>query len=97
MKLGQIVTTCPTIGLNVERIEYKNLNFTVMDVGGQEKVRPLWRQYYKEARGLIFVIDSDDASRMSEAYYELQTLMKEEELKDAVLLVFANKQVSYIV
>lgn len=96
LKIGHFVTTCPTIGLNVERVEYKNLSFTVMDIGGQEKVRPLWRSYYKGARGLIFVIDSDDQSRMSEAYYELQTLLKEEELKDAALLVFANKQVKII-
>jgi ADP-ribosylation factor protein 1 len=42
LKLGEIVTTIPTIGFNVETVEYKNISFTVWDVGGQDKV---WRLY----------------------------------------------------
>ena len=38
LKLGEIVTTIPTIGFNVETVEYKNISFTVWDVGGQEKI-----------------------------------------------------------
>lgn len=45
LKLGEIVTTIPTIGFNVETVKYKNINFTVWDVGGQDKIRPLWRHY----------------------------------------------------
>lgn len=37
LKLGEIVTTIPTIGFNVETVEYKNISFTVWDVGGQDK------------------------------------------------------------
>merc|ERR1712226_1037887 len=47
LKLGEVVTTIPTIGFNVETVEYKNLSFTVWDVGGQDKIRPLWRHYYQ--------------------------------------------------
>uniref|UniRef100_A0A3B5QIM3 ARF GTPase 5 n=2 Tax=Xiphophorus TaxID=8082 RepID=A0A3B5QIM3_XIPMA len=68
LKLGEIVTTIPTIGFNVETVEYKNICFTVWDVGGQDKIRPLWRHYFQN------------------------TQIQEDELKDAVLLVFANKQ-----
>ena len=39
LKLGEVVTTIPTIGFNVETVEYKNISFTVWDVGGQDKVR----------------------------------------------------------
>merc|ERR1712110_673102 len=46
LKLGEIVTTIPTIGFNVETVEYKNISFTVWDVGGQDKIRPLWRHYF---------------------------------------------------
>ena len=46
LKLGEIVTTIPTIGFNVETVEYKNISFTVWDVGGQDKIRLLWRHYY---------------------------------------------------
>ncbi|KAI3980548.1 hypothetical protein MKX01_025113 [Papaver californicum] len=61
LKLGEIVTTIPTIGFNVETVEYKNVSFTVWDVGGQDKIRPLWRHYFQNTQGLIFVIDSNDS------------------------------------
>lgn len=43
LKLGQSVTTIPTVGFNVETVTYKNVKFNVWDVGGQDKIRPLWR------------------------------------------------------
>ncbi|EER01855.1 ADP ribosylation factor 1, putative [Perkinsus marinus ATCC 50983] len=92
LKLGEVVTTIPTIGFNVETVEYKNISFTVWDVGGQDKIRPLWRHYYQNTHGLIFVVDSNDRDRIGDAKDELQRMMNEEELRDAVLLVFANKQ-----
>ncbi|KAL5247478.1 hypothetical protein ACHWQZ_G019380 [Mnemiopsis leidyi] len=91
-KLGEIVTTIPTIGFNVETVEYKNISFTVWDVGGQDKIRPLWRHYFQNTQGLIFVIDSNDRERIGEAREELGKMLNEDELRDAVLLCFANKQ-----
>ncbi|KRZ17101.1 ADP-ribosylation factor 1-like 2 [Trichinella zimbabwensis] len=92
LKLGEIVTTIPTIGFNVETVEYKNISFTVWDVGGQDKIRPLWRHYFQNTQGLIFVVDSNDRERVGEARDELIRMLAEDELRDAVLLVFANKQ-----
>ncbi|KRZ04492.1 ADP-ribosylation factor 4, partial [Trichinella zimbabwensis] len=92
LKLGEIVTTIPTIGFNVETVDYKNISFTVWDVGGQDKIRPLWRHYFQNTQGLIFVVDSNDRERIEESREELQKMLQEDELRDAVLLVFANKQ-----
>lgn len=92
LKLGEIVTTIPTIGFNVETVEYGNIQFTVWDVGGQDKIRPLWRHYFQNTQGLIFVVDSNDRERINEANEELQKMLNEDELRDAVLLVFCNKQ-----
>eukprot|EP00164_Ancoracysta_twista_P000075 GFYU01000103.1.p2 GENE.GFYU01000103.1~~GFYU01000103.1.p2 ORF type:complete len:181 (+),score=46.91 GFYU01000103.1:44-586(+) len=92
LKLGEIVTTIPTIGFNVETVEYKNISFTVWDVGGQDKIRPLWRHYFQNTQGIIFVVDSNDRDRASEARDELHRMLNEDELRDAILLVFANKQ-----
>ncbi|XP_008440320.1 ADP-ribosylation factor 1-like isoform X3 [Cucumis melo] len=92
LKLGEIVTTIPTIGFNVETVEYKNVSFTVWDVGGQDKIRPLWRHYFQNTQGLIFVVDSNDKERISEARDELHRMLSEHELVDATVLVFANKQ-----
>ncbi|UJR14967.1 hypothetical protein I4U23_001946 [Adineta vaga] len=92
LKLGEIVTTIPTIGFNVETVEYKNISFTVWDVGGQDKIRPLWRHYFQNTQGLIFVVDSNDRERVGEARDELQRMLSEDELREATLLIFANKQ-----
>lgn len=93
-KMGEVITTIPTIGFNVETVEYKNISFTVWDVGGQSKIRHLWRHYYQGTDGLIFVVDSNDIvpGRIELAREELMTLLRADELRDAVLLVFANKQ-----
>ncbi|KAF2905035.1 hypothetical protein ILUMI_01136 [Ignelater luminosus] len=92
LKLGEIVTTVPTIGFNVETVEYKNICFTVWDVGGQDKIRLLWRHYFQNTQGLIFVVDSSDHERTEEAKKELHNMLQEEELRDVVLLILANKQ-----
>jgi len=92
LRMGEIVTTIPTIGFNVETVEYKNINFTVWDVGGQDKIRALWRHYYNNTEGIIFVVDSNDRERINEAALELQKVLREDELRNATLLVLANKQ-----
>ncbi|KAH7299764.1 hypothetical protein KP509_24G027900 [Ceratopteris richardii] len=79
-------------GFNVDTVEYKNISFTVWDIGGQDKIRPLWRHYFHGTQGLIFVVDSNDRNRIAEARDELQKLLNEDQLQDAVLLVLANKQ-----
>ncbi|CAF3971956.1 unnamed protein product [Rotaria sordida] len=80
------------LGFNVETVEYKNISFNVWDVGGQNKSPALWRHFFQNTRGLIFVIDSNDRERVGEARDELQRMLAEDELRDAVLLIFANKQ-----
>ena len=92
LKLNSDVTTIPTVGFNVETVTYKNVKFNVWDVGGQDKIRPLWRHYFSGTQGLIFVVDSCDKARMSEARAELHRIILDREMKDALLLVFANKQ-----
>lgn len=92
LKMGETVKTIPTIGFNVETLDYKGLNFTVWDVGGQDKIRVLWKHYYQNTDGLIFVVDSNDRDRVDDASDELKKMLAEEELKDCVVLVMANKQ-----
>src|SRR6195952_5047613 len=107
-QIGEVVTTIPTIGFNVESVTYKNLNFNVwvcssswsygqyliecQDLGGQTSIRPYWRCYYANTAAVIFVIDSTDIDRLGTASEELAAMLNEDELKDAALLVFANKQ-----
>jgi small GTP-binding protein len=92
LKLGEVVTTIPTVGFNVESVEYKNISFTVWDVGGQDKIRRLWRHYFLGTQGLVFVVDSSDRDRVEDAREELMKVIGEDEMRDAALLVLANKQ-----
>jgi GTPase SAR1 family protein len=73
-------------------VQYGNLNFDVWDLGGQTSIRPYWRSYYANTAAVIFVIDSTDIERLEIAADELRSMLEEDELKDAALLVFANKQ-----
>ena len=86
------MTTIPTVGFNVESVTYKNVKFNVWDVGGQDKIRPLWRHYFSNTEGLIFVVDSSDGHRMDDARRALENVLQSPELRDALVLVFANKQ-----
>ena len=68
LKLGEIVSSVPTIGFNVETVEYKKIKFTVWDVGGQDKIRLLWRHYYQNTSAVMFFIDSSDRQRLDEVH-----------------------------
>ncbi|EFH54643.1 hypothetical protein ARALYDRAFT_907689 [Arabidopsis lyrata subsp. lyrata] len=88
LKHGEImITTTATLDCNVETVEYKNINFSVWDVWGEDK-----RHYFHHTHGLIFVVDCNDGDSIVEAKDELHLMMKKGELRDAVLLVFANNQ-----
>ncbi|KAF4619356.1 hypothetical protein D9613_005543 [Agrocybe pediades] len=88
-----IVTNAfPAIGFNVETVQYKNIKFQVWDLGGQSSIRPYWRCYFPNTSAIIYVIDSSDHSRLTTSRTELLTMLSEEELKGAPLLVFCNKQ-----
>ena len=92
LQADEVVETIPTIGFNVEVLQYKNIKFQVWDLGGQTSIRPYWRCYYPNTDAIVFVVDSADTDRINIAKSELASMLQEEDLKDAKLLVFANKQ-----
>lgn len=92
LHVGEVVQTIPTIGFNVETVTYKNIKFQVWDLGGQTSIRPYWRCYYPNTQAIIYVVDSCDVDRLPTSRDEFQAILDEEELKDAVILVYANKQ-----
>ena len=93
LKLNETVSTIPTIGFNVETVQpVKNVSFTVWDVGGQDKIRQLWRHYFIGCEGLIYVVDSSDNSRFTEAQNELEWILDSDEMAGVPLVILANKQ-----
>jgi ADP-ribosylation factor-like protein 2 len=82
----------PTLGFNIDTIDYKQYKLNIWDVGGQSSIRSYWRNYFEATDALIFVIDSVDKDRLEICKQELKSLMKQERLMGTSLLVFANKQ-----
>jgi len=78
--------------LHVSHKTFSIYSVTVWDVGGQGKIRPLWRHYYQGTDGLVFVVDSSDTGRFEEAAQELHRLLACDEMRSAKVLVLGNKQ-----
>ncbi|KAK2840330.1 hypothetical protein Q5P01_014070 [Channa striata] len=97
LKFNEFVNTVPTIGFNTEKIKLSNgtakgISCHFWDVGGQEKLRPLWKSYSRCTDGIIYVVDSVDVDRLEEAKTELHKVTKFAENQGTPLLVIANKQ-----
>ena len=97
MKFDQYMSTVPTVGFNCEKVKghsgkAKGVSFMIWDIGGQDKVRPLWRSYTRATDGIVFVVDSTDGERLEEAKVELLKTAKCPENSGVPILVLANKQ-----
>ncbi|XP_064632678.1 ADP-ribosylation factor-like protein 4C [Lineus longissimus] len=97
LKFDQYVNAVPTIGFNAEKVKgqfgkAKGVNFMFWDVGGQDKIRPLWRSYSRSADGIVFVLDSVDTERMDEARIELIKTARCQDNAGTPILIIANKQ-----
>ncbi|KAL5850112.1 hypothetical protein ACOSQ4_008125 [Xanthoceras sorbifolium] len=92
LQMGEVVSTIPTIGFNVETVQYNNIKFQVWDLVSLFFHRPYWRCYFPNTQAVIYVVDSSDTDRILVAKEEFHAILEEEELKGAVVLVFANKQ-----
>lgn len=82
--------TVPTVGLNVETIKYRDHQLTLWDVSGQ--ATRLWKHYFDKINACIYVIDSSDQERFAKAKSYLHRVLQDKDLKDAPILIMANKQ-----
>ncbi|KAI9025007.1 ADP-ribosylation factor-like 2-like protein [Phycomyces nitens] len=87
-----IDTISPTLGFNIKTLEHEAYKLNIWDVGGQKSIRSYWRNYFEQTDALVWVVDSADRLRMQDCKQELSSLLQEERLAGATLLVFANKQ-----
>ena len=92
LSLGQFVRTTPTIGSNVEELAYNNVKIQAWDLGGQESTRSVWDVYYMNTDGVVFVLDSQEDEYFEESKAEFYKALKHPSLRNAVILIFANKQ-----
>ncbi|KAF4042436.1 ADP-ribosylation factor family [Phytophthora infestans] len=91
--MGQEITEIsPTLGFDIHTLEYKNFKLNVWDIGGQQTIRSYWRNYFEQTDALVWVVDSADRRRLEDCKRELTSLLTQEKLAGATLLIFANKQ-----
>ena len=90
MRDQQFKDTVPTVGLNVETIKYRDHTLTLWDVSGQ--ATRLWKHYFDKINAVIYVIDSSDRERLPKSKTYLHRVLQDKELKDAPILIMANKQ-----
>ena len=92
LKKNEVVHTIATVGFTLETVHFGDLEFCVWDLGGQDKIRPLWRHYFEGVQGVIFVVDASDRSLFNTAKKEFHQIAQAPQLKDCPILLFANKQ-----
>ncbi|KUF97599.1 hypothetical protein AM588_10009328 [Phytophthora nicotianae] len=83
LQADEIEQTVPTIGFNMETLQYKNIKFQVWDLGGQTSIRPYWRCYYPNTDAIIYVVDSADVDRLNIAKQELHAMLEKGALNAA--------------
>ncbi|EOY31733.1 ADP-ribosylation factor 3 isoform 2 [Theobroma cacao] len=76
LQMGEVVSTIPTIGFNVETVQYNNIKFQVWDLGGQTSIRPYWRCYFPNTQAIIYVVDSSDTDRLVIAKEEFHAILE---------------------
>ncbi|CAH8480916.1 unnamed protein product [Dicrocoelium dendriticum] len=84
--------TTPTLGFNIKSVHSQGFKLNVWDIGGLQRIRPYWRNYFENTDVLVYVIDSSDKERLGETGQELAELLTEEKLSGVPVMVFANKQ-----
>ena len=92
LKQNETVNTIATVGFTLETIKFGELEFCVWDLGGQDKIRPLWKHYFEGAQGIIFVVDSSDRLHFQTAKQEFHQIVQAPQLRNCPILIFANKQ-----
>ena len=93
LKLNENVQTIPTIGFNVENIEYKNRKIYIWDMGGGCKIKYLWVHYMENANCLIFVVDVSAKDRIDEYIESFQVLLDQhKDHRNIPIIIFNNKK-----
>src|SRR3990167_2717895 len=92
LKGEDVNSISPTLGFNIETLEFGGINLNIWDIGVQTSLRAYWKNFFEETDGLVWVVDSNDKMRLTDCKNEMQKILKQEKLSGATLLVFCNKQ-----
>lgn len=87
-------STNPTLGFNIRSFQHAGFKINIWDIGGQKSIRSYWKNYFEDTDAIIWVIDSADVSdiRLQDSKRELESVLSEDRLSGASLLILCNKQ-----
>ncbi|KAJ7464643.1 ADP-ribosylation factor family-domain-containing protein [Mycena latifolia] len=93
LPIGTLPDIRSTIGFECESIPYKSNHITLWEIGGRDKIRPLWRSFLWKGHAYMFIVDATASERFQEAKAELHRLHEEIRQREYAhpLLVVANK------
>ncbi|XP_045396389.1 ADP-ribosylation factor-like protein 13B isoform X1 [Lemur catta] len=82
----------PTVGFSKIDLRQGKFEVTIFDLGGGKRIRGIWKNYYAESYGVIFVVDSSDEERMEETKETMSEVLRHPRISGKPVLVLANKQ-----